>query len=116
MPRKYTKKSEYWNKFEKTEATIDELASSLASDTSPVLAGENFYSEGSYERNVDQVTKAESTGRVYRRTPTKKRCNKYKNIDECSLPYSYKKDYITPRGAILLCQKAYANIPISLGY
>ena len=112
MPRKYTKKSEYWNKFEKTEATIDELASSLASDTSPVLAGENFYSEGSYERNVDQVTKAESTGRVYRRTPTKKRCNKYKNIDECSLPYSYKKDYITPRGAILLCQKAYANIPI----
>ena len=49
MPRKYTKKSEYWNKFEKTEATIDELASSLASDTSPVLAGENFYSEGSYK-------------------------------------------------------------------
>ena len=28
------------------------------------------------------------------------------------LTYSYKKDYITPRGAILLCQKAWYNIPI----
>ena len=45
MPRKYKKKSDYWNKFDKKEAPIEELTSSLASDTSPILAGENFYAE-----------------------------------------------------------------------
>lgn len=112
MPRKYTKKSEYWNKFEKPEQPIENLTSVASVDTSPILAGENFYAEGSYERNVDQIVKNESNGRVYKRTPNKKKSVKFKNIEDCNLPYSYKNSYITPRKSILLCQKAYANIPI----
>lgn len=112
MPRKYTKKSEYWGKFDKKELPIEDIALASQRDTSPVLAGETFYSEASYDRNVEQITETASNGRVYKRSPNKKRCDKYKNIDNCSLPYSYKDEYITPRRSILLCQKAYANIPI----
>tara|TARA_B000000441_G_C21750565_1_gene361864 strand:+ start:357 stop:2426 length:2070 start_codon:yes stop_codon:yes gene_type:complete len=113
MPRKYTKKSSYWNKFDKKELPIEELSSASEPDTAPVLAGETFYSEGSsYNRNVEQITETASNGRIYKRSPSKKKCEKFKNIDNCGLPYSYKDAYITPRRSILLCQKAYANIPI----
>ena len=112
MPRKYTKKSEYWNKFDKNEQPIEEIISASMVDTAPVLAGETFYTEASYDRNVEQITDTASNGRVYKRTPNKKKCGKFKNIEECNLPYSYKDTYITPRKSILLCQKAYANIPI----
>ena len=42
MPRKYTKRSDYWNKFNTHEKSLEDLAESAAS-AGPVFAGENFY-------------------------------------------------------------------------
>ena len=39
-------------------------------------------------------------------------CDKYSHIKALSLPYSYKENHISPRDSILMCQKAYANVPI----
>ena len=112
MARKYTKRSDYWNKFNKHEKSLEELAESAAS-TGPAFAGENFYvSDASYTRNVGQMAGEDSIGERNTRHSRKPICDKYSHINACSLPYSYKNNHISPRESILLCQKAYANIPI----
>ena len=112
MPRKYTKKSPYWNQFKSEAKSIDELLKNEESVT-PAFAGETFYTtEASYRRNVGQPTEDDiSKGRGSRksRTPI---CDKYSHIKGMHLPYSFKDSFISPRDTILLCQKAYANVPI----
>jgi hypothetical protein len=124
MPREYRKKSDYWNKFKiKEEAQGKDLEDLLEearlNDTvEPASAGESYYTQAAaYSRNVDQLT---SPGGMQNRS-TQSRINritraptpaKYANIIETGLPYNYKDSYVSPRGSIMLCQKAYANIPI----
>ena len=61
MPRKYTKKSEYWEKFPKKEDSLENLMqSSQASDEEiiPATAGESYYTQASCPRNVGQEREA----------------------------------------------------------
>ena len=43
MPRKYTKRSDYWNKFRKSEQPIESLLSSEAENFNPELIGDSIY-------------------------------------------------------------------------
>ena len=119
MPRRYTKKSEYWDRFktkEERQENLDDLLRETInptpdSEVTPATAGDAYYTQAS-SRNVGQISRQDSTtSRINRitRAPTPA---KYANIEQCGLPYFYKDAYVSPRGSILLCQKAYANIPI----
>jgi hypothetical protein len=117
MPRKYTKKSDYWNKFSRGEQGSSNLNELLPKEAThePSTAGESYYLESStaaYARNVNQIDGNGETGRRNNRQAIGEKKGKYKNIEDTSLPYSYSDNYITPRKSIKLCQKAYANIPI----
>tara|TARA_X000001036_G_scaffold300940_2_gene280028 strand:- start:3384 stop:5462 length:2079 start_codon:yes stop_codon:yes gene_type:complete len=118
MPkRKYTKKSEYWDKFKSKD--LNELIQEtrgVEEDWNPSLEGEAYYAQSSlasYERTGEKGssetsrTKSRFNGAAVRRKPWK-----YANIQEGSLPYHYHKSGCDIREAIMLCQKAYANIPI----
>ncbi len=116
MPRKYTKKSEYWKKFEtNNQASFNQENNieSVLENVTPASAGEAYYTaEASLHRNVNQMSSQESTARRRNVSTIAKKTDKYKNIEECPLSYSNEKNYISPRSSILLCQKAYANIAI----
>ena len=119
MPRRYTKKSEYWNKFKEkpeSQGNLEDLLHQAGGpnegEVAPASSGEPYYAKASYSRNVGQISKnAGTTSRVNRITSVPKP-NKYANIAEAGLPYAYRDSYVTPRESILLCQKAYANIAI----
>jgi len=114
--RKYNKKSEYWDKFK--DKSVDDLIGETKGETpswEPASAGHSYYTQTlkAYER-----TGGDKSGGVAR---TQTRMNsatmspklwKYANIREGMMPYFYTKMGADVRDCILLCQKAYANIPI----
>lgn len=111
--RKYTKRSEYWNKFKPEDHP------SLAPDTnsSPELLGEPFYtsdasfsevSEARRQALSDSSFKGSRTNRVAFVNPK----DRYSSIRRGMLPYEYASDGVTCRDAIELCQKAYANVAV----
>lgn len=101
--RKYTKKSDYWKKFENSGTVIN-----AASNIEPVSAGDNYYvSTASCFSGSNKRT----AGRSSNKSNSLKN-NKYTNIREGMLPYSVSRDGVDVREAIELCQKAYANVPI----
>ena len=116
MPRKYTKRSEYWSKFKSQDKSLEELAKSAAGQdqsTVPVFAGEDFYASASYTRNVGQIGREEASRHRGARLAKTQTCDKYNHISNCSLPYHNDKgSSISARDSILLCQKAYACVPI----
>lgn len=116
MPRKYTKRSEYWDKFPKKDESLENLMSQQSQSSNeeivPATAGESYYTQASCPRNVGQVSGERATRTRSNRAANSKRVDKYKNISDTALPYSYSKNYISPKDSILLCQKAYANVPI----
>ena len=114
MPRKYVKKSDYWNNFN-TANGAGESQNSLPlkdEEAKPSSAGEAYYAEASRNRNVNQPGCEDGTRTRRNYISTNQKQNKYKNIEDCPLSYSNEKNYISPRSSILLCQKAYANIAI----
>ena len=114
--RKYTKKSEYWKQFQASN-NLESLTSSPLEDTEgtePILAGDPYYTQTSraYERTGgDRNATSRTTTRMNSAFVTPK-IWKYANIREGMLPYYYTKLGADVRDCILLCQKAYANIPI----
>lgn len=114
MPRKYTKRSDYWNQFQKENQSIEDLMKSSAEEIQPASAGEAYYTQASVAplRNVDQQEDCARTRGRRNFISTNKKSDQYKNIAATSLPYSYSKTYISPKESIMLCQKAYANVPI----
>lgn len=110
MKRKYNKKSNYWNKFDKEEPKVQE------SVIEPSLSGENYYvSEGSTSKIavgsfVDSSTQNQSSRIATRKN--KSQTKKFANIAGGMLPYGQTSSGINVRETIELCQKAYANIPI----
>lgn len=117
--RKYIKKSKYWNKFDNNN--LEELInkSQVSSpEWEPKLGGDAYYTQSakassSYERTGE----SNSTGKSRTNTrsniaATGRKAFKYTNIREGELPYYYGKSGCDIRDAIMLCQKAYANIPI----
>ncbi len=115
--RKYTKKSDYWDQFNKKD--LNELiqeTNNAPKDWEPIIAGDAYYTQNikaSYERNgsSESGTNARTSTRGNYAANGKKLL-KYQNIREGHLPYYYSKTGCDIRDAIMLCQKAYANIPI----
>ena len=105
MARKYTKRSEYWEKFQNRSQPLSDITKSKGSE--PELIGEGIF------QSVEASRLDTPTGRTAARTnriATNPIAKKYANIDEGILPLQYSKDAVDAREAILLCQKAYFNI------
>lgn len=118
MPRKYTKKSKYWDQFntassESTKSLNDLINSESGSE--PISEGQSFYESVASCRTRSEYSGSVDGGNTYKRsnsiTSTRK-SDRYNNISEGGLPYDYKTSYVSPRESIFLCQKAYANIAI----
>jgi hypothetical protein len=109
--RKYTKRSDYWNKFDKDDD--DNLKRLIEIPISePFSSGEPYYSESkasSYSR-----TESKSDEFASRRNAAHKSSKKFRfsNISGGMLPYVYGHDGVNVRDSIELCQKAYANISV----
>lgn len=108
--RKYTKRSDYWDKFTHPSQTIGE-------DPSPELLGEPFYtSDASYNsvseaRRQDASTSGFSGSRTNRSAYVTQK-ERFSSIRRGLLPYEYGSDGVTCRDAIELCQKAYCNVAV----
>lgn len=109
MPRKYTKKSNYWNKFKKIPNAME-----AQQNVEPAAMGEPYHiSQASYNRSgfVGGLS-AKSQERRINRSAVTSPLNKFSQIRAGLLPYELTSDGINVRETIELCQKAYANVPI----
>ena len=108
--RKYTKRSDYWNKFNKeSKANLESLIDS--SFISPSSSGEPYYSESiaSSIQEVNLDLKNLLLGKLCSQSDKKHR---FSNIASGMLPYVYNSEGVNLRETIELCQKAYANISV----
>ena len=106
MPRKYTKRSEYWEKFRKTESPIEDLLKQQEQEFVPELIGDPvFSSSASRLDSPTSRTKARTNSVAVNGLG-----NKFQNIKNGILPFNYEKDAADAREAVELCQKAYFNI------
>jgi len=101
--RKYTKKSDYWGKFDKIEGNPVSLDS-----FEPEILGTSFYES---EAASCRTTKTASNSTRTNRAATKTVAGRFANIKEGLLPFEFSKDGVDASEAIVLCQKAYFNIP-----
>ena len=109
--RKYTKKSDYWNKFDSASAPHTSEAKEIVE---PAAMGEAYHvSHGSYSRSgsVSNLN-SNNTGTRINRSAVTTPLNKFSQIRGGLLPYEISGDGINVRDSIELCQKAYANVPI----
>jgi len=110
--RKYTKKSDYWDKFNKTKPAT----ASVDSQTEPDLLGEPFYVSSASEMEVSKAgyTRTPARDKVSRinRAAISSTTDKYSSIRNGMLPYQFSLDGVNIRMAIELCQKAYANVAV----
>ena len=108
--RKYTKKSNYWKKFDAKVSQTSQAQESVE----PATMGPAYHvSEGSYARSgsVSNLPSNNTSVRINRSSVTAP-LNKFSQIRAGLLPYEISSDGINVREAIELCQKAYANVPI----
>jgi hypothetical protein len=115
--RKYTKRSDYWKKFEKNFQYPNNPYESLAGkeDCEPQLLGDSFYDYTSeaYNRNSNPMGGGSgSTDRRRNQIAINPKLYAYNNIRSGMLPYEYAFDGVNVRDAIELCQKAYCNVAI----
>jgi hypothetical protein len=103
--RTYKKRSDYWNKFNKSEQSLENF--SLSSDFTPSLSGESYYESQASSRLSNPTSRTETRRNSISSSPTKDR---FKNIYDGLLPFEYSADSVSSRDAIELCQKAYFNI------
>lgn len=113
--RKYIKRSDYWKKFkQKSELPLDDLLKKGA-DWAPELLGDSFYSnssQASYGRTGNTNNPVAGTKSRLNRIGTYPKFNAFANIRDGMLPYDYTTEGVNIQEAVLLCQKAYANIAI----
>lgn len=115
MPRKYVKKSKYWDKFDKeSKASTSNLEDlyKLNQDWEPSFEGSPYYTAKAscYTRGNSGSSATEWRENLAAKAPI---LDRFVNIAEGILPYTYKKNgHVDIRDAIQLCQKAYANIAI----
>lgn len=113
--RKYVKRSDYWKKFkDKTEQPLDQLIQQGA-DWMPELLGDSFYSHSSkanYQRSGFSNNPVAGTNTRLNRVGAYPKFNAFANIRDGMLPYDYTTEGVNIQEAVLLCQKAYANIAI----
>ena len=111
--RKYTKRSDYWNKFEKNFQYPNNPYESLAgadNNYEPKLIGDSFYdyTAEAYDRSAGGGTTDTRRNSI----ATSPKLYGYNNIRNGLLPYQYAMDGVNVREAIELCQKAYCNVAI----
>lgn len=109
--RKYTKRSDYWEKFNqpKNNQSLDALISqNQESVFEPKMIGESIY-ESVASRSLTPSNSSRSKGRTNSITTHYAR-DRFKNIDDGLLPFTYSSDAVDAKDAIELCQKAYFNI------
>mgnify|MGYP000614367095 FL=1 len=116
MARKYTKKSDYWKKFNKNN-NLEDLAMSQAYEESyaPELLGESFYTSDASYKSVSVArtnTKASSKSTRINRAAVSNTIDRFSSIRKGMLPYEYAADGVNVREGIELCQKAYANVSV----
>ena len=110
--RKYTKRSDYWDKFDKSSQPIDDILKiNQMLDTLPETAGSSFYESSIANVNRRSHYNGNTTSRK-NAVHNSEKGSKYSNIRAGLLPYDYSGDGVNVRDAIELCQKAYANIAI----
>ena len=110
--RKYTKRSDYWEKIQKKNQPIENIMKATSKDGfEPQLIGESFYN---YEAQAYSRTSSGGSATELRRNniAVAPMLYKYANIRAGLLPYQYSIDGVNVRDAIELCQKAYANIAV----
>ena len=110
MARKYTKRSDYWNKFNKNN-NLGDLAMSQASQEEyvPELLGESFYtSDASYKKvSTARVNTAGTSGSArVNSAALRNTIDRFSSIRKGMLPYEYAADGVNVREGIELCQKA----------
>jgi len=116
--RKYSKKSNYWDKFNQQplEDQLQSLQGSSISQISPVSAGEAYYTSdvstaSTYQRTSQGENGVGNATRI-NRSAVGNATNRFSSIRMGLLPYEYASDGVNVREAIELCQKAYANIAV----
>ena len=114
MARKYTKKSDYWKKFENRDSLpyFNEAEASYG----PELVGEAFYTSDASYKSVSSAARSNTAGtsRTSRinGAAIKTTIDRFSSIRKGMLPYEYASDGVNVREGIELCQKAYANVSI----
>ena len=113
--RKYTKRSQYWDKFNQSNKTYVPVGEK--GQVSPDLLGEPFYtSDASYSEVArarrQTISKSGFTGSRKNRSAFVSLKDRFSSIDCGLLPYDYSSDGIDVRDTIELCQKAYANVAV----
>jgi hypothetical protein len=113
--RKYTKRSEYWDKFNKSNQVYVPVGKD--GDVLPDLLGEAFYtSDASYDQVSNARRQTASTsgfgGARKNRAAFVNLKSRFSSINCGLLPYEYASDGIDVRDTIELCQKAYANVAV----
>ena len=110
MSRSYNKKSDYWSKFKKPESG----PLPVHNNYEPKLLGESYFTEvakASYSRPVQGATDTAQNTKAPR-NGTDHNIRRYALLSQGLLPYQFSKDGVDIRDAILLCQKAYANVAL----
>ena len=110
--RRYTKRSDYWNKFkEQQQKSFENMAQGSTGTYQPQLIGESFYNYESkaYSRSGGPTNRTSTRRNNIAIAP---KLFKYSNIRAGMLPYEYGLDGVNVRDAIELTQKAYANIAV----
>ena len=114
MPRKYTKKSDYWSKFssgnQSNNSSLEDLMRNGSSE--PQLVGDPFYDFDSKASSYSRNGGNSSTNLRRNRTSVAPKIHRYANIREGLLPFESSINGYNVRDAIELCQKAYANVAI----
>ena len=108
--RKYTKRSDYWDKFNHPSQTTGE-------DPSPELLGEPFYTSDASYSSISEARRQGASTSTFSGSRTNRSAyvtqkERFSSIRRGLLPYEYGSDGITCRDAIELCQKAYCNVAV----
>ena len=113
--RKYTKRSEYWNKFNKERKTYVPIGE--GGQIQPDLLGEPFYTSDASFQEIAQARRQSASSSAFSGTRQNRAAfvnlrNRFSSIAIGMLPYEYSTDGVNIRDAIELCQKAYANVAV----
>ena len=111
--RKYTKRAEYWKKFE----AKDHPSLPPNDSVEPEFLGEPFYTSDASYGDISQARRQEASSSTFTSTRTNRVAyrnpiDRFSSIRVGMLPYQYASDGVTARDAIELCQKAYANVSV----
>ena len=110
MPRKYTKTSEYWDKFKKPPNNNMNELFAQGTTSEPKFCGSNYYTQADYARVGPKSGESgvSRSNKIFKST----KGNRYANIQEGLLPFEHNASGISVRESIELCQKAYCNVAI----